>query len=223
MKRITVADAARYVALLAAMLISFSTQRELAISHGVPVAVAPAVPLAIDLFMVWAVRSRRDIALSVAVAVAANVAGVLTAESLSAVGTWVAAGLHAVFPLTVWRMHRADSATGPSESVADNQPTEETGERPGVPQMAGQSLSAMPDSWPPADLWSDFEDSAPAAEDETPATPPSAADIRAAIKVLESRHDRKVTGPMLADHFGVSDRTGRRYLAMAAEEPANAR
>ncbi|MFC5956727.1 transfer protein spdA [Streptomyces pratens] len=210
---LTVANAARYVALVAAMAISFTTQRELAISHGVPVAVAPAVPLAIDCFLIWAVRSRRDIALSVAVAVAANVAGVLTAESLSAVGTWVAAGLHAVFPLTVWRMHRAESATRPSEGRSAIAPTE----GPDVAESAAQGRTAVPDSWPPADLWVDFEDSAP----DTSATPPNAADIRAAVKVLESRHGRRVTGPMLADHFGVSERTGRRYLAMTTEEPAS--
>ncbi|MGV9728469.1 transfer protein spdA [Streptomyces albogriseolus] len=215
--KFTVADVARYVALLAAMAISFSTQRELALSHGVPVAVAPAVPLAIDAFMIWAVRSRRDVALSVAVAVAANVAGVLTAEPLSAVNTWVAAGLHAVFPLTVWRMHRADSATGPSESAPDNDPAE----GPSVPQMTAQTVSAVPDSWPPADLWADWADAEADSTPDTSATPPSTEDIRAAVKVLESRSGRRVTGPMLADHFNVSDRTGRRYLAMAAEVDTN--
>jgi predicted DNA-binding transcriptional regulator YafY len=65
-------------------------------------------------------------------------------------------------------------------------------------------------------LWADFEDSAPDSEEESPATPPSADDVRAAVAVLESRHGRPVTGRMLADHFGVSERTGRRYLAMTA-------
>ncbi|GAA1423503.1 hypothetical protein GCM10009601_26860 [Streptomyces thermospinosisporus] len=99
------------------MVISFAVERDLALSHGVPETVAPAVPVAIDLFMIWAVRSGRDVALSVAVAVAANVAGVLTTESLAAVDTWVSAGLHAVFPLTVWRMHREESAERPSERL----------------------------------------------------------------------------------------------------------
>jgi len=189
MKRCSVADLARYAALLAAMMISFATQRELALSHGVPVAVSPAVPLAIDLYMIWAVRTRRDVALAVTVAVAANVSGVLTAESLSAVGTWVSAGLHAVFPVTVWRMHRRSSP--------DSEPVK-------APQSAA-------DWWPSADLWQDFTDSG--AEADRP-TPPSPADVRAAVAVLESKHGR-VTGRMLAEHFGVSERTGRRYLSMA--------
>ncbi|MGW1187524.1 transfer protein spdA [Streptomyces sp. NPDC002559] len=189
-KRPAFTDLVRYAALAAAMVISFATQRDLALSHGVPASVAPAVPVAIDLFMIWAVRSARDVALSVAAAVSANVAGVLTAESLSAVGTWVSAGLHAVFPLTVWRMHRAE---------------------PGKP------AEALRDSWPGDDLWQDFEAAdAPDSEADSPVTPPSAEDIRAAVKVLESRHGRPVTGALVADHFGVSERTGRRYLSMTA-------
>jgi hypothetical protein len=194
------------------MVISFAVERDLALSHGVPESVAPAVPVAIDLFMIWAVRSGRDVALSVAVAVAANVAGVLTTEALSAVDTWVSAGLHAVFPLTVWRMHRAER---PSEASPDSPPVIESSDRTADGLNGAQGFSSVPDSWPPNDLWADFEDSAPDSEEESPATPPSA-DERAAVAVLESRHGRPVTGRMLADHFGVSERTGRRYLAMTA-------
>ncbi|MGC2997544.1 transfer protein spdA [Streptomyces sp. G35A] len=206
MSRLSFTDLVRYAALAAAMVISFAVERDLALSHGVPVSVAPAVPVAIDLFLVWAVRSRRDIALAVSVAVAANVAGVLTTESLSAVGTWVSAGLHAVFPLTVWRMHRQESPERPSEASPDGSPHTEASEHPSAPQKGTQGFT---DSWPPDDLWADFEDSA---QSEAPVTPPSAEDIRAAVAVLESRHGRPVTGRMVADHFGVSERTGRRYL-----------
>ncbi|WP_432098601.1 transfer protein spdA [Streptomyces sp. WAC 04229] len=192
-KRFSFTDLVRYAALAAAMLISYATQRDLALAHGVPESVAPAVPVAIDLFMVWAVRSRRDIALAVSVAVAANVAGVLTTESLSAVGTWVSAGLHAVFPLTVWRMHRSEPEALPT-----------------TPQTRTES------AWPSDDLWQDYETSGPDNGSEAPVTPPTAEDIRAAIAVLESKHGRPVTGAHLAAHYGVSDRTGRRYLAMTA-------
>ncbi|MGW6900755.1 transfer protein spdA [Streptomyces sp. NPDC054919] len=163
--------------------------------------VAPAAPVAVDLFLIWAVRSRRDIALAVSVAVAANVAGVLTAESLSAVGTWVAAGLHAVFPLTAWRMHRAEAATRAPESVSTSAPDNDSAEAANGPQTAGQ--------WPDADLWQDFDTDA---EADSADGPPSPEDIRAAVKVLESRHGRPLTGQIVADHFGVSARTGRRYL-----------
>ncbi|MFJ4815129.1 DUF2637 domain-containing protein [Streptomyces sp. NPDC088801] len=212
-KRLSFTDLVRYAALAAAMVISYATQRDLALAHGVPESVAPAVPVAIDLFMVWAVRSRRDIALAVSVAVAANVSGVLTTESLTAVGTWVSAGLHAVFPLTVWRMHRQESPVRPSERLAGRSEGIPTPEPADPPQNGAQGFSTMPDSWPTDDLWADFTDSAP---DECPVTPPSAEDIRAAVSVLASRHGRPVTGRMVADHYGVSERTGRRYLSMTA-------
>ncbi|WP_245791615.1 transfer protein spdA [Actinacidiphila rubida] len=170
--------------------------------------------MAVDLYLVWAVRSGRDVALSVAVAVAANVASVLTAESLSAVDTWVSAALHAVFPLTVWRMHRAES---PERSSA---PLDSPSVEAGVPEPATARQSGaecVSDSWPSGDLWADFEDSAP---DETPVTPPTAEDVLAAMSVLESRNGRPVTGRMMADHFGVSERTGRRYLRLAEEAAA---
>jgi hypothetical protein len=195
------------------MAISFAVERDLALSHGVPVAVTPAVPVAVDLFMIWAVRTRRDVALAVAVAVSANVAGVLTAEPLSAVDTWVSAALHAVFPLTVWRMHRAPV------SVPDVQPDSEA--------TNGRYVAAESVSEPfPDDLWQDFEDSAPDVADDDRSTPDSEPDtadslpptpdaIRAAIDRL-SAGGRKVTGPVLGDHFGVSARTGRRYLDKAA-------
>lgn len=199
----------RYAALAASMVISFAVERGLALSHGVPVSVAPAVPVGIDLFLVWAVRARRDVALAVSVAVAANVAGVLTTESLSAVNTWVAAGLHAVFPLTVWRMER------PADSGTDTV----TAEAVCAPQTAAESLPAVADNWPPDDLWADFEDTAPDTADGAPdsveddrLTPDA---VRSAVAALSAEGVR-VTGATIARHFGVSERTGRRYLAMTA-------
>ncbi|MGV9941224.1 transfer protein spdA [Streptomyces sp. NPDC003401] len=196
----------RCLALAASMLISYAVERDLALAHGVPVAVAPAVPIAIDLFVIWAVRVGRDIPLAVSVAVAANVAGVLTTEPLSAVNTWVAAGLHAIFPVSLWRMHRADSATRTRKSLPDMATANDRTEVANGPQA---------DSWPDADLWQDFADSEAGSADAEPVTPPTAEDVRAAMAVLGSRDGRPVTGRMMADHFGVSERTGRRYLAMA--------
>ncbi|WP_328920134.1 transfer protein spdA [Streptomyces sp. NBC_00208] len=188
------------------MAISFTTQQHLAVTHGVSGWPSYAVPLAIDLFVVWAVRSCRDVVLAVAVAVSANVAGVLTAEPLGDVDTWVSAALHAVFPLTLWRMHRPARSLVSAEApvVADPVPAVS------VPAIAAP---APADRWPDADLWQDFEADS---EDAEPVTPPSAEDVKAAMTVLESTHGRPVTGRMLADHFSVSERTGRRYLSMAA-------
>jgi hypothetical protein len=209
MNRITVTNLARYAALLAAMLISFTVERQLAVSHGVPV--SPAVPVAVDLYLIWAVRSARDVAAAVLLAVAANVAGVLTAESLSAVNTWVAAGLHAVFPLAVWRMHRTPQTAAVSAlPVSADIPATATAT---APQTAAESFADFPSD----DLWQDFDArEAPDSEaDSVTATTPDPATLRAVMAAL-SAGGRKVSGRDLAEHFGVSDRTGRRYLALAA-------
>ncbi|MDX3555325.1 transfer protein spdA [Streptomyces europaeiscabiei] len=179
---------ARYAALIAAMVISYETQRQLALSHGVTGWPSYAVPLAIDAYLIWCVRSGRDVPLAVALSVAANVAGVLTADPLADVDTWVSAALHAAFPVTIWRMER------PSSQVS--QPAKPKGD------------------WPSDDLWADFVDSASDSEAAPVASPPSVPDIRAAMAVLTSRHGH-VNGQLLADHFGVSGRTGRRYLSLA--------
>lgn len=199
LNRHSVANYARHAALLAAMLISFATQQHLAVTHGVPQLPSYAVPLAIDLYLVWAVRTRRDVALAVLVSVAANVAGVLTAESLSAVSTWVSAGLHAVFPVTVWRMHRSLPAVEPVSPPAEPEPT------PAL-VAAPTPAESLPDTWPTDDLWQDYDNT-------EPVTPPSAEDVRRVIAGLGGQ----ATGAQLARHYGVSDRTGRRYMALATE------
>ncbi|MFF8531011.1 transfer protein spdA [Streptomyces sp. NPDC015532] len=163
--------------------------------------------MAIDLYLVWAVRMRRDVALAVLVSVAANVAGVLTAEPLASVDTWVSAGLHAVFPLTLWRMHRPVTAEAPALAVPV------TGD-PAPLAVAPVAAESLPDTWPDDDLWVDFHGSA---ADVDPVTPPSAEDVRTVMASLAADHGRPVTGRMLADHFRVSERTGRRYLALAGD------
>jgi hypothetical protein len=201
--KLSIADAARYLALLGAMLISFSEEQHLAATHGVPMAVSFAVPVAIDLFMIWAVRTRRDVFLAVTVAVLANVAGVLTGGHLQDVSVWVSVALHGVFPLIVWRMHRtAHSAPEPSATptVAD-----EPSEPPMAPLVPAEPV--------PDPVWSAFDDAAKRPAPVEPVRPDVSA-LRDAVRSLSA--DGRVTGKAMAEHFGVSERTGRRYLAMAA-------
>jgi hypothetical protein len=53
------------------------------------------------------------------------------------------------------------------------------------------------------------------AEDVANDDRPNADAIRSAVAAL-SAEGKRVTGAAIARHFGVSERTGRRYLAMAA-------
>jgi hypothetical protein len=217
--RHSVANYARYAALLASMLISFATQQHLAATHGVPGWPSYAVPVAVDLFLVWAVRSRRDVLFAVSVAVSANVAGVLTAESLASVDTWVSAGLHAVFPVTLYRMHRTPTTARPLVTAEAPAVAVPVPVLPAPVIAAPAPAEALPDTWPTDDLWRDFADTAPDVEPDTVTTPPKPDHVRAVIAELTSA-GRPVTGQALADHYGVSARTGRRYLRVAEEAAA---
>jgi hypothetical protein len=76
------------------------------------------------------------------------------------------------------------------------------------------------DTWPTDDLWQDFADTVPDSEADALTTPPTVEDMHATVAVLAARYGRPVTGRMVADHFGVSERTGRRYLRLTEEVAA---
>lgn len=231
--------AVRVASIAAAMALSFATQRELAIAHGVDPRIAFAAPLAVDLYMTWAVMVGRDIALAVAMSVAANVASTLTGSPLGDIDTWVSAGIHTLWPLVIWRQHRvaapadavsghevatspdmaadADSTSGHAEDTAGQYAVSRQGseaadtETRSSETLSGQASEVVATV---ADSEADTSGQTSLADSEPEAKRPSVADIKAAMAVLADRHG-KVTGQHVADHFGVSARTGRRYMAMA--------
>ncbi|MCX4422518.1 transfer protein spdA [Streptomyces mirabilis] len=195
----------KWSALLAAMYLSYSAEYGLALHCGFTRYTAPAFPIALDLFMVWSVRQRRNVAASVMAVVAFNVAAHLPLSGRWLTAVTVAASVAA--PLIVWAMHvrpRVRVSERRSAIPADREPSDGAN----GPHVAAERL---PESVIPDDLWQDFEDSAPDIADNGPVTPDS---IRAAMATLSAAGQR-VTGASLARHFGVSERTGRRYLAMA--------
>jgi hypothetical protein len=199
----------KWSALLAAMYLSFSAEYDLALHCGFTRYTAPAFPLALDLFMIWSVRQRRNVAASVLAVVCFNVAAHLPLSGRWLTAVTVAASVAA--PLVVWAMHvrpRVRPSKRRSATPADSEPSDSAN----GPHVAAERL---PESVIPDDLWQDFEDSAPdvaeSVADNGPATPDS---IRAAMATL-SADGVRVTGAALARHFAVSERTGRRYLAMA--------
>jgi hypothetical protein len=136
--------------------------------------------------------------MALALALTAQVIAHLIIAGYVSVGPVLVAAVSAVPPLVAGHlMHLATvgraSAERPSESVTDDRTTNEPNDSESEPQTAAQTV------WP---------DTA----GRSPVTPPSEEDIRAAVTVLESRHGRPLTGQIMADHFGVSARTGRRYL-----------
>ncbi|MFF4316009.1 transfer protein spdA [Streptomyces sp. NPDC001507] len=188
------------------MYLSYSAEYGLALECGFSRFTAPAFPVALDLFMIWSIRQRRAVAASVLAVVAFNVAAHVPLSGRWLMAVTVAAAIAA--PLVVWAMHvrpRVRAPEGRSAIPADGNPSEAVN----GPHVAAERL---PESVIPDDLWQDFEDSAPDVADNDRPTPD---DVRSAVSTLAASGVR-VTGASIARHFGVSERTGRRYLAMAA-------
>lgn len=196
----------KWAALLAAMYLSYSAEYGLALECGFSRYTAPAFPVALDLFMIWSIRQRRAVAASVLAVVAFNVAAHVPLSGRWLMAVTVAAAIAP--PLVVLAMHVRPRERR-SAIPTDGNPSE--GEN-------GRHVATvrLPEPVIPDDLWQDFEDSAPdvaesVADDDRP-TPDT---IRSAVAALSAAGQR-VTGAAIARHFGVSERTGRRYLAMAA-------
>ncbi len=210
------ATGGRPVVLLAALAMSAPGEYRLATLAGWSPSVAVLMPLVLSAYAAVASvmaatcpdsrSAKAGAGMALALALTAQVIAHLVIAGYMAVGPVLVAAVSAVPPLVAGHlMHLATvgraSAESPSESRSASVPTDDPVPAESERQIAAESL------WP---------DSA-----RTPVTPPSPEVIRTAVAAL-SADGRKVTGQMLADHFGVSERTGRRYLSMAAEESTNA-
>lgn len=206
------ATSGRPVVLLAALAMSAPGEHRLAVMAGWSPSVALLMPLVLSAYAAVAAvmaatcpdsRSARiGAGMALALALTAQVTAHLLTAGYLTVGPLLVAAVSAIPPLVAGHlMHLATvgrgSATRPSESRSAGQVTEGTAKPESEPQTAGQTASPWPEM-----------------TERAPITPPSPEVIRAAITAL-SADGRRVTGQMLADHFGVSERTGRRYLSMA--------
>jgi hypothetical protein len=210
------ATSGRPVVLLAALAMSAPGEYQLAVMAGWSSPVAVLMPLVLSAYAAVASvmaatcpdsrSAKAGAGMALALALTAQVIAHLIIAGYMSVGPVLVAAVSAVPPLVAGHlMHLATvgrgSATRPSESVTDNRPTNEASDSESEPQTAAQPISS----------WSDMTAQRAG---HSPVTPPSPEVIRTAISAL-SADGRRVTGQMLADHFGVSERTGRRYLSMA--------
>jgi hypothetical protein len=228
----------RPVVLVAALAMSAPGEYALAVSAGWSPDIAWLMPVSLSVYAavaaVIAATRPKGVAgrvsaligagIALALALAAQVVAHLIASGYMTGSAILVAATSAVPPLTVAHMlHLAAVPRTAVQRAAGNAPDPVAVEPLNAAHVAAESLA---DNWPPDDLWVDFEDSAPdvaesvadndrATPDTADSLPPTPDAIRAAIDRL-SAGGRKVTGPMLAEQFGVSARTGRRYLDKAA-------
>ena len=88
-----------------ALVATMHAEYTLALATGLHWSVAGAVPGALDLYVIRALQKHKDVLPAVLVMVAANVASILVARGVLAVGWGVLAAVGALAPLLVWRGH----------------------------------------------------------------------------------------------------------------------
>lgn len=115
-------DYLKWGALLFALVATASAEYELARQVGFNQWVAAAVPGALDIYTVRALRAHRDVLAAVAAMIGVNAASHLVTAGLLPVNVPLVVAVSAIAPLVLWRVHRlADEATAAvTEAVAED-------------------------------------------------------------------------------------------------------
>ncbi len=99
-------DPLAWAALAAALAVTASAEYALARAAGFGEWTAAALPAALDIYAVRALRARRDVAAAVAAMIATNAAAHLVAAGLLPVDWPLVVAVSAIAPLVLWRVHR---------------------------------------------------------------------------------------------------------------------
>lgn len=116
-------DYLAWASLLAALVVTASAEYHLARAAGFDQYTAAALPAALDIYAVRALRARRDVAAAVVAMIATNAASHLAAAGLLPVDWPLVVGVSAIAPVTLWRVHRlAEHVTeAATEQPADDE------------------------------------------------------------------------------------------------------
>ncbi|MDX3754012.1 hypothetical protein [Streptomyces sp. AK02-04a] len=109
-------DYLKWGALLFALVATASAEYELARQVGFNQWVAAAVPGALDIYTVRALRAHKDVLAAVAAMIGVNAASHLVTAGLLPVNVPLVVAVSAIAPLVLWRVHRlADEDAAPAE------------------------------------------------------------------------------------------------------------
>jgi hypothetical protein len=134
-------DFLSWLALGAALVLTASAEYGLAVACGASRAVAAALPVALDVYSVRALRAHREVATSVGALIAVNAVAHLVSAHFLAASVPVVIGVSALGPLVLWRVHALRvpaPAVAPFEAASVSAPVES----PTAPQNAAESISA---------------------------------------------------------------------------------
>ncbi|MFF4792306.1 hypothetical protein ACFY2M_21600 [Streptomyces sp. NPDC001276] len=114
-------DYLKWAALAFALVATASAEYELARAVGYNQWVAAAVPGALDVWTVRAMRQHRDVLAAVLAMIAVNALSHLVTAGLLTVSVPLVVGVSAIAPLVLYRLH---AITGPIEPAADTEPVQ---------------------------------------------------------------------------------------------------
>ncbi|MFE2608656.1 hypothetical protein ACFXDI_36265 [Streptomyces mirabilis] len=161
-------DFLSWAALAAAFACTASAEYTLARACGFTEYVAFAVPAALDIYALRALRMHRDVVAAVIALIAVNAASHLVSAGLLPVGWPLVVAISAIAPLVLYRVHALRAAVAASEPLAGPPADGNPGGSDSAPQMAAQSREDAPDPVAVADsFWSEFLATAPDASADT--------------------------------------------------------
>lgn len=225
-------DYLKWGALVAALVATASAEYSLAVAVGFNPWVAAAVPGALDLYTVRALRTGREVLAAVAAMIGVNAASHLVTAGLLPVNVPLVVAVSAIAPLVLWRVHSLgtgrDEATEKVAPLPFSEPVAVTVER--APEMP---VIRVPDravdlfaGKPYKELLPALPE--PAAEPESgPEPEPSAIDLLARQHRIRPEQIRAVadlldvtpnlSGKAAGEAIERGDRYGRRVLTAAKE------
>ncbi|MER5468029.1 hypothetical protein [Streptomyces sp. NPDC002685] len=119
-------DFLKWGALLFALVATASAEYELATAVGFNRWVAAAVPGALDIYTVRALRAHRDVLAAVGAMIGVNAASHLVTAGLLPVNVPLVVAVSAIAPLVLWRVHRlADEVVHAVETPVEDAPVVE--------------------------------------------------------------------------------------------------
>ena len=140
-------DVLKWGALLFALVATASAEYELARAVGFNEWVAAAVPGALDIYTVRALRAQRDVLAAVAAMIGVNAASHLVTAGLLPVNVPLVVAVSAIAPLVLWRVHRltdeADEVTAPVAS-GNAVSTSTVADLPPLPEPAQVVIPQVP-------------------------------------------------------------------------------
>lgn len=222
------AIAGRPIVLVAALAMSAPGEYELAVTAGWSSHIAWLMPVCVSVYagvaaVIAATRPKGlpgrmsamvGAGLALLLALSAQMTAHLIEAGYADSGPILVAAVSAVPPVVVAHMLHLAAMPRTATDNAQASPADMAAPADSLTAMAGQPEdSDRAVAGQQTDMTVDADSEADSPADNGRPTPD---EIRVAVEALSAQNNRVATGRDLAAYFGVSDRTGRRYLSMAA-------